>query len=1000
VAVSVGTISAQLVADARRFQREMRQSTEQLSLFRRGADLAKRALGGLEQAGRVALGMFTALVGGIALAVRETAAYADEIDKLSVRTGIATGDLQELHFAFKILGADARILERATISMSSSLLDASGRATQVARQMEGLGAELFRSDGTFRESAALFQEIVGVLSSMEDETERNALASRVFGRGVARELIPVLAAGGDAVARLRNEFRESGRVMSEDTIRAGVALTDQIERMSSAFKAGRMSISAEFLPVATLFAEWAERGALLLNNLSQEQRDSIVRFVSLAAVVLGAVGSFAALGVAVRAAAFVFGPFVTIVRVVFGIFGLLGAGIMAVLGVFRVFAAFILRNVAVILSRVLGRGLLALLGPVGLVIAAVWTLYEAWKNNWFGIRDVLTGVWDQHIKPIFEAIVSWLDDRFPGPMNALRESWSSAWGAISGAVETAKDVVLPILREIADVVETVLKFGIAVAETAWVIAWSAMQARVQEMWSVVGPIITNVGAFIREHMEKPIEAVKSAWEVAWNAIRNVTGTAWDGIKIMFQAMKDFIAMDLEDRIKLFETTWERAWTGITDSVRTAWGVIKDIFESIKAFFRAPLSLDIQMPGAGVLQGLAGAAARVSPFAALGALGQRILRRQNGGILPGFGGGDRIPVLAEAGEAIVPARVVREGLGAVLGWFRAHGIGGPVRRMQEGGVIGRALQSLRGMVMPSVPRLEDLFEVETAKELATMWDDLLVATRFRIREEEKAAEAAQALGDDLPELRNRWRDFTDWVGSQWREITDRIRENVVPAREQLQQFAVGLIGAFHPLNLLGNLLGRLAGPVNALLMPLAMVADILMRALMPVFRALFPVVKGFAQLLLFVARVVGTVWNALLDLISLIPFVNLRAYKVDLEALSEGSRELAALTWEQAAAQAGLTDETQKAMDAMRGVPTIWRVVSRRVQAAIAPPPGVVQSFGSSNPSPVPVNSSVSVQVVMNGDSFGVEDLDERVRTAAAQGVRSASLAQHGLVGAV
>src|SRR5690606_20991630 len=41
----------------------------------------------------------------------------------------------------------------------------------------------------------------------------------------------------------------------------------------------------------------------------------------------------------------------------------------------------------------------------------------------------------------------------------------------------------------------------------------------------------------------------------------------------------------------------------------------------------------------------------------------------GAILPGFGGGDRIPALLEPGEAVVPAKVVRGGLADIVAWFR-------------------------------------------------------------------------------------------------------------------------------------------------------------------------------------------------------------------------------------------------------------------------------------------------------------------------------------------
>src|SRR5690606_31117387 len=57
--------------------------------------------------------------------------------------------------------------------------------------------------------------------------------------------------------------------------------------------------------------------------------------------------------------------------------------------------------------------------------------------------------------------------------------------------------------------------------------------------------------------------------------------------------------------------------------------------------------------------------------------------REGVILPGYGGGDRIPALLEPGEAVVPARVVRGGLSNIVAWFRSMG----VTKMKDGGIAG-------------------------------------------------------------------------------------------------------------------------------------------------------------------------------------------------------------------------------------------------------------------------------------------------------------------------
>jgi len=56
--------------------------------------------------------------------------------------------------------------------------------------------------------------------------------------------------------------------------------------------------------------------------------------------------------------------------------------------------------------------------------------------------------------------------------------------------------------------------------------------------------------------------------------------------------------------------------------------------------------------------------------------------QTGGLLSGYGGGDKIPALLEAGEAIVPKEAVQAGAGGITSWFKSQGIPG----FQEGALI--------------------------------------------------------------------------------------------------------------------------------------------------------------------------------------------------------------------------------------------------------------------------------------------------------------------------
>lgn len=1117
MAVSVGAISAQLLADTKRFQNEMKGAREELSRFQKMGQTVNSVLGGIAKVGAAAGAGFAAITGTVALAVNETAKYADEIDKMSIRTGVAREELQELRYAFSQVGADVSVLERATVNLTRRLRDSSGQATATARRFEDLGAQIFRDDGTFRSQADLFTDIVDVLSQMRNETERNALASAVFGRGVALNMIPVLDAGGQGMAELREEARALGGVMREDAVLASVAFGDQILRLQTAVVGMRRSMAAEFMPVATLFADWATQAAVAFGNLSQSQRDNIVRWISLAAIVLAVVAAFGALAVGIKAVAFAFSPVMGLLRGVGTAFSFVFGWVGILRTAFVAFAGWISSTWVGVLARGLLRPLLALLGPVGWTIAAVGLLWAAWKNNWFGIRDILTDVWQSYLKPVLDALVAWLDGAVPQAMESLRQVWNAVWGALSGTLQAASDTIGPIIQTIAGWIGDTLTAAIAKTEPIWSAFWAVLEAvvgaawkalqplfdsisdwlglsladkieSVQGVWSAawgaisdaasvaasairtaieavagyvgdrlavvieatepiwsaawglitlavqsardaLAPVFQAISDWLHSSLERRIESVQSVWSAAWTGIQTaaqavwdvlsalgaaalagmqrnlelfavVWDTTWSGIGVVIDAfdkairgvlgwLRDAVTVTIPDAMLAFKTTWDSVWKSAGDGIQAFWDPIKRIFDAITDFFSRTFSLDFNLPSVSGVTSSIGSSIRSGWDTFTGWLGF-----QRGAILPGFGGGDRIPALLEAGEAVVPARIVRDGLGAIIGWFRAHGV-----RAQTGLITGGP-SGERDIIADYAQRLVSVLPETIADEIQKFFE----ATKILpTPPTEAAATASREEGPTPDEVRSWWQQVTDFVKNEASTVWQLVKDNATPAADQLQAFAASVAGAFHPMNLLATVLGHLSSPVQALLVPLAMVAEIIAGALMPVFEALFPVIQTFGQLLLTGVQVIGGVWNALIDIVSMIPFVNLRNYKLDLDAVSEGQRQLTELTWEEAKAKASLTEETQKTIGAMRGVPSIFRAVARRWDAVApgsAPTIGVAQVFGGANPQPVARGSGVNVNVYVEGDTYGVDDLDERIRYATAQGARAASMAQHGTVGAM
>ena len=184
-----------------------------------------------------------------------------------------------------------------------------------------------------------------------------------------------------------------------------------------------------------------------------------------------------------------------------------------------------------------------------------------------------------------------------------------------------------------------------------------------------------------------------------------------------------------------------------------------------------------------------------------------------------------------------------------------------------------------------------------------------------------------LGDSLGEMAAA---FDPMIGA----IMEIAQESKV--FELIMESAGEIISAF--IDMIGMLLEPLLPLIRVLEMALVPIfnalGQILAAVFMPILRMLFPVIKTFGIILVTVAQIVGTVWNALLSLISTIPFIDLSSYKIDTEALSEARQDLIDVTWDELRAKEDLEEETKDLTESLKNVPDGFAIAFRRFQSAI------------------------------------------------------------------
>lgn len=223
---------------------------------KKGQGLAATLGSGIGKAAKwgAAIGAGALVAGGAMLAMaNKTAEYADEIDKLSERTGINREELQRWKYAAEQSGADIGKLEVGVKTLSDQMDKAINGNKTAVESFDKIGISI--DDLKNKSQEEIFSAVAASLADMEQGAQRNALGNDLLGKSYT-ELMPLLNAGSEGMDALKTRAGELNLVMSEDAVKANVKFGDTLADVKSAFGAIFMQVSNEFLPILQTLLDW------------------------------------------------------------------------------------------------------------------------------------------------------------------------------------------------------------------------------------------------------------------------------------------------------------------------------------------------------------------------------------------------------------------------------------------------------------------------------------------------------------------------------------------------------------------------------------------------------------------------------------------------------------------------------------------------------------------------------------------------------------------------
>jgi phage-related protein len=182
-------------------------------------------------------------------------------------------------------------------------------------------------------------------------------------------------------------------------------------------------------------------------------------------------------------------------------------------------------------------GLVAAMGPIGIaiiaIVAAIAILYEAWTNDWGGIREKVGAAAD-YIK---------------GALAQIGKDLSGFGDAVKNAIGGAVDWLKSNWQ---DVLVTVLTGPVGLAYEAW-----------KNNWGGFRDIVTNAVTAVGNALNGMKDAVVKPVQDAWTSTLDTTTKAWDQIKGKVNEQMPLIGGLIQTGMDLIHGNWQKAWQDIS-----------------------------------------------------------------------------------------------------------------------------------------------------------------------------------------------------------------------------------------------------------------------------------------------------------------------------------------------------------------------------------------------------------------------------------------------------
>lgn len=198
--------------------------------------------------GVAATGAAVSAVGGTVVGMATNAASkADEILVMAAKYSMTTDEIQRMGYAAELVDVPLETMLGSFSRLTMSIGAAKDGTGEQADMFAALGVSVVDEAGNLRLANEVWLDTIDALGQMENPTERDTIALKLFGRS-AMELNPLIVAGGDALRKYGDEAEASGAVVAQSSVESAGKLDDAMQRTKGTLSGIVFSLGAQLAP--------------------------------------------------------------------------------------------------------------------------------------------------------------------------------------------------------------------------------------------------------------------------------------------------------------------------------------------------------------------------------------------------------------------------------------------------------------------------------------------------------------------------------------------------------------------------------------------------------------------------------------------------------------------------------------------------------------------------------------------------------------------------------